>query len=122
ADNCFIVRSHHGVLCVNSVLGEGTSFSIYFKQADYLMKEGSEVTKPVPISQRTVLVVDDTPEIVESLSEILEINGLTTRVAYTGHEAIDIYRSDFDSIDLILVDMAMPGMNGMETFEQLRLI
>jgi signal transduction histidine kinase/CheY-like chemotaxis protein len=117
-----IIRSHGGAMVVESLPGKGTTFHLYFRQAS-IETINKVVTGTVPLTaQHTVLVVDDAPEIVESISEILEINGLNTLSAYNGKEAINLYREDSQIIDLILVDMSMPGMNGAETFEQLRRI
>jgi signal transduction histidine kinase len=117
-----IIRSHGGVMVVESRLGKGTSFHLYFRKAS-LESIDKVITSTIPVlMQYTVLVVDDAPEIGESISEILEINGFNTLTAYTGAEAVNLYRSDAHMIDLILVDMSMPGMNGAETFAQLRQI
>ena len=117
-----VVRAHGGAMWVESVRGMGTSFHLYFKRATMESIERTSTGAIPAVLARTVLVVDDAPEIVESISEILEINGLSTLTAYNGMEALNIYRKDAEQIDLILVDMSMPGMNGAETFEQLRKI
>jgi signal transduction histidine kinase/CheY-like chemotaxis protein len=117
-----IIRSHGGVMVVESQVGKGTSFHLYFRKAS-VESIDKVITSTIPVlMQYTVLVVDDAPEIVESISEILEINGFNTLTAYNGSEAVNLYRTDAHMIDLILVDMSMPGMNGAETFAQLRQI
>jgi signal transduction histidine kinase len=117
-----VVRAHGGAIWIETVRGLGTSFHLYFRRATVESIERTATGAIPAIVARTVLVVDDAPEIVESISEILEINGLSTLAAYNGIEALKIYREESELIDLILVDMSMPGMNGAETFAQLRKI
>ncbi|MDA8123606.1 MAG: response regulator [Deltaproteobacteria bacterium] len=76
------------------------------------------------ISKRlqTVLLIDDEEVIVEVTRDILETMGYRVLTASTGSEAIERYRMDKDRIDMVILDMIMPGMGGEETFEQLKAI
>lgn len=67
---------------------------------------------------RTVLVVDDEPDIRETLAEILEHDGFLVDTAAGGQEALD--RIAAAGYDAVLSDIRMPGMNGMELFRRLR--
>lgn len=67
-----------------------------------------------------ILVVDDDPDILEALSEILEVEGFEIRRARNGREALD--RLDPGRPDLILLDLMMPVMDGWEFAQKLRAI
>jgi CheY-like chemotaxis protein len=65
-----------------------------------------------------VLVVDDDPDILEALSEILEVEGFLVRRARNGQEALD--RLNQEPADLVLLDLMMPVMDGWEFARQMR--
>jgi len=66
--------------------------------------------------------VDDEDVITEVGKEILELLGYRVFIAKSGQEAIEIYKSRSDEIDLVILDMIMPGMGGGETFDVLKSI
>lgn len=65
-----------------------------------------------------ILVVDDNPQMVELIQELVQLAGYETEVAYSGLEGLDKVRDGMP--DLILVDLMMPEMNGWEVYHQLR--
>ena len=73
---------------------------------------GSSSTQSLP--QKTILVVDDDREILDLVSNYLCSLGYTVLVAKSGPEAISAVESHFGPIDLLLVDVGMPGMTGIE--------
>jgi two-component system cell cycle sensor histidine kinase/response regulator CckA len=66
------------------------------------------------LSQKTILVVDDDREILDLVSNYLCSLGYTVLAAKSGPEAINVAESHFGAIDLLLVDVEMPGMIGVE--------
>ena len=70
----------------------------------------------------TILIVDDDGTIVETTCEILKALGYSVLTAFSGEQALEVYRSATDRIDLVLLDLMMPGMRGDETFVQLKAI
>ena len=68
----------------------------------------------------TILLVDDEEVIIEVTRDILEINGYQVLTASTGREAIERYRMDKDHIDMVIMDMMMPGIGGGEILEEMR--
>jgi len=68
----------------------------------------------------TILLIDDEKMILDVGCELLEELGYTVLSALSGRQAIDIFQKNSDKIDLIIMDMIMPGMNGGETFDRLR--
>lgn len=67
-----------------------------------------------------VLVVDDEAAIREAVCDVLELAGIAAVVATNGHEAIDAYRRYGERVRLVLLDLRMPGMGGVETYHNLR--
>jgi CheY-like chemotaxis protein len=68
----------------------------------------------------TILFVDDEDEVVKVSKALLEVMGYRVLTARSGPEAINIYREHKDSIDIVLLDMIMPGMNGGGVHERLK--
>ena len=70
--------------------------------------------------EETILLVDDADMILDVGKEILEALGYTAFIARSGKEAIEIYENNKEKIDLIILDMIMPGMGGAETYDRLK--
>jgi len=70
----------------------------------------------------TILIVDDDGRIVETTCEILKALGYSVLTACSGEQALDVYRSAKDRIDLIMLDLMMPGMKGDEVYRHLKTI
>lgn len=68
--------------------------------------------------KRTVLIVDDREDMVATLSDILEERGFNTITALDGYQALKCVRESL--IDLALIDIVMPSMNGLETFKEIK--
>ena len=66
----------------------------------------------------SILVVDDNPSMASSLADILEIKGFEVHAAYSGAEAMEILRDH--SVDILLTDVRMPDMNGVELYRATR--
>ena len=113
-----------GDLTVESTLGEGSSFTFSFKAASSLAPIKGNADLPIPVGLRAetgspkVLIVDDVPTNRELLHELLTEVGFDLRVAAGGEEAISIDRTW--QPHLILLDLHMPGIEGLETVRQLR--
>ena len=72
--------------------------------------------------QKLVLVIDDEEPVRDAVSDILDLEGLPVLTAPDGRAGIDLYRQRQADIGLVLLDLSMPGLNGEETFRELRLI
>lgn len=111
-----IVRGHGGFLEVNSQVGQGTKFKIYLPALT--SKEAAKATLPVDEPARgrgeLVLVVDDEPAVRKVLQETLKLHGYQVLTANEGAEALAVYSEQREHIEVVVTDLAMPGMNGLE--------
>ena len=71
---------------------------------------------------RKVLVIDDQAPVREAVEEVLAMVGIVVLAAEDGHMGIHMYQERKDEIDLVLLDLSMPGLSGQETLRQLRQI
>ncbi len=127
-----IVESHQGHITVQSVKGEGTTFYISLPAMDgkaMTDKEWNSATgrEPEENSSRSggqggfrLLVVDDEPMLREILKDGLESMGYFVEAADTGMEALRILQQDPGRFDLVILDMNMPGWDGLDTLNRLR--
>ncbi|MDX2455748.1 response regulator [Desulfosarcina sp.] len=76
----------------------------------------------IKFGKGTILVVDDEDMVLEIGTEMIGKMGYQTRSARNGDEAISLYRKSADDIDLVVLDLIMPGASGSETFDMLRQI
>ncbi len=111
------IQDHEGTILVESGKGQGTTFTIYLPAS----KE-SEVPKPLlEESELTgkgkILIVDDEPLQREITHEILAHLGYEVVTAESGRHALDYLENN--TVDLVLLDMLMPGMDGLETFQEI---
>ncbi len=108
-----IVTSHDGFIQCKSEPGRGTTFQIFLPATEQSEKRsfGEEEDKLVGGTE-TVLVVDDEPEIRNLTREVLESGGYSVIHAGSGEEALDIFRKQSAAIDLVVLDLSMPGMGG----------
>jgi len=116
-----IVRGHHGALRVYSEVGHGTTFRIVLP-----LSASSPVRTTSPEGawhgSGRVLVVDDDPMVRTVARRLLESFGLTVEDVAAGPAAVDRLRADPSSIDLVLLDLTMPEMNGPELLTELRAV
>jgi len=117
-----IVKNHGGIITVYSEKGHGTTFGIYLPASEKAVPEEKPSIIDVLRGHETILLVDDEVMIIDVGRDILQALGYTVITAKNGEDAIEIYRGKKDTIDLVILDMIMPGMGGAETFEVLQTI
>jgi PAS domain S-box-containing protein len=119
-----IIKSHGGYINVYSEKEKGTVFTIYLPASEKTVpaEEAESLTAPIVKGSGTILLIDDEKMILDVGIELLEELGYTVKSAMSGQEAIDIFEKEQDQIDLIIMDMIMPGMGGGETFDRLKAV
>jgi signal transduction histidine kinase/CheY-like chemotaxis protein len=113
-----IVKAHGGHITCHSEPGAGTTFSVYFPVAEEAReaKDGL-MEKSDHTGNETILIVDDEEMIRKFAGEMLEIIGYTVITAENGLKALEIYSQQAETIDLVILDLNMPIMNGVECLE-----
>jgi two-component system cell cycle sensor histidine kinase/response regulator CckA len=117
-----IVRGHHGVLKIHSVLGRGTKFRVLFPSSAKIIERPAAPPQIDPNwrSQETVLIADDEKVVREFAGAVLENAGIKVLTAADGEVALELYREHADEIAAVLLDMTMPKLSGEETLRAMR--
>ncbi|HEY5766188.1 MAG TPA: PAS domain S-box protein [Candidatus Deferrimicrobiaceae bacterium] len=117
-----IVKQHAGWINLESRKGRGSTFRVYIPRAvdSGVMKEPAP--EPVPLSRgrETILLADDERMIRDLGKQVLEMQGYTVVTAADGQQAIDRYVHHQDRIDLVILDLTMPHLSGLEVMERIR--
>jgi CheY-like chemotaxis protein len=115
-----IIKSHGGYINVYSEKDRGTTFTIYLPASEKEAVQEKKVTARMIKGTGTILLIDDEKMMLAVGGEMLEELGYRVLSAMSGREAIEVFQKDQDQIDLVIMDMIMPGMGGGETFDRLR--
>jgi CheY-like chemotaxis protein len=105
---------------VYSETGHGTTFTIYLPASEKEVVMEKAVDETVLRGTETILLVDDEKMILDVSKDMLEFLEYRIYIAGSGQEAIAVYREKRNDIDLVILDMIMPGISGGETFDRLR--
>lgn len=118
-----VVQSHGGFINLQSEVGRGTSFSIYFPRTLSRVRTAARQRRQrLPRGREHILVIDDEVSVCEVARDMLGDLGYTITIVHDGKAGVETYRTRQGSIDLVLLDMNMPLMGGKAAFEQLRKI
>ncbi|HEX03939.1 MAG TPA: response regulator, partial [Bacteroidetes bacterium] len=120
-----ILRSHKGMFKVYSELGKGTTIRALLPASDQQVIPDDSKTDQIELNTNasgTVLVVDDDETVRQVAEMMLQGFGYTVRTAVDGMDACELYTREGESIDLVILDMSMPRMDGEETFNELKKI
>jgi two-component system, cell cycle sensor histidine kinase and response regulator CckA len=116
-----IVKQNGGQIFVQSELGLGTTFKIYFPRVDAALQDEQEETEDSSIPAcETILLVEDEDTVRESIADYLKQKGYTVLVANNGAQALALAYQSERTIDLMLTDVIMPQMSGRELADRIR--
>ena len=117
------VQQAGGLILVDTVEGRGTTFSIYLprcpEQPEPAAQDGRPVHRPAR-GQKSVMVVDDEEQVRQMTQRMLERDGYAVMTAADGPSALRQFEENGDTVDLVLLDISMPGMTGDQVLCRLR--
>jgi CheY-like chemotaxis protein len=118
-----IVINHDGSITMESEADIGTTFQVFLpaiEETTVLVTETAP--KQLQTGSERILFVDDEEVVVDASVRILQRLGYDVSSAMSGNDALSIFRAHPDSFDLIITDMTMPGLTGIELARELMLI
>jgi len=115
-----IIKKNQGIIEMDSEASFGTTFHIYLPVSKRTPKSRESRSFQFVRGSGVILLVDDEEPVRAIGVRILERLGYRVIPAASGQEAVNFLRETQDSIDLVVLDMVMPGLSGRETFQRLR--
>lgn len=117
------VRDHQGSVTFVSELGRGTEFRLWLPLARAVVRDAENKDVDVPGRGTVhVLIAEDEETVRRTIKAILQALGYQVTLCNDGQDAVDFYRESWRAIDLVIVDMVMPRMGGLEAFLAMRAI
>lgn len=117
-----IIAKHGGAVTVESTPGVGTRFAIYLPRVDNPPEDAPPIEKPIPHGTERILYVDDEPDLVDVVQEILAGLGYRVVGKTSGTEALEAFRAMPHEFDLIITDQTMPDVTGEALTREFRRI
>ncbi len=117
-----IIKGHGGFINVYSEKGHGTTFNIYLPASDRATVRETPVAEAIHRGHETIFLVDDERMILDVTQEMLAGLGYRVLVAPGGAEALEVYRAQHETIDLVILDMIMPGIGGGEVLDGMKAV
>ncbi|MEO7597438.1 MAG: PAS domain S-box protein [Opitutus sp.] len=116
-----IASSHQGFIDVDSTVGAGSTFHVYLPLAgDVTITTPTATSSEFPSGTESLLVVDDETSLRTLLAAAFTRKGYKVSTAATGHEAIELVADTTRELDAVLLDLNMPGTNGVEVLKVIR--
>jgi len=118
-----IVKQHKGSIHVYSEQGTGTTFKVFLPVTEVERREHERMLPAKPRGgAETILVAEDSAEVRALMVTLLERAGYSVMTARNGQEAIDIFKANADTIDMLLLDVIMPGKDGKQVYDEINSI
>jgi PAS domain S-box-containing protein len=115
-----IIKNHSGIITVYSEIGHGTTFNIYLPVINEPAQKREFISTGIVSGSETVLLVDDEEMIIEVVQPLLEKLGYRVLVARSGEHAVKMMNELGEGIDLVILDLIMPGIKGDQAFDLIR--
>jgi CheY-like chemotaxis protein len=117
-----IIKNHGGMITVYSEVGHGTTFNIYLPLSDKDALREVAMAEKLVKGSATILLVDDEALIIDVARAMLERLGYRVVVCMEGREAVKTITDRGAEIDMVILDMIIPGMDGGVIFDRIRQI
>ena len=114
-----IVKQHGGYITVSSTLSEGTTFDLYLPLIDAPRPRAAFEAPETEGGTETILIVEDDGDVRNMVGLILKSQGYATLEAADGDDAVRLYREHREKVDLVILDVVMPGRNGKEVLDEI---
>jgi CheY-like chemotaxis protein len=115
-----IVKNHGGAVTVLSAPDRGTEFKVFLPSADAASVAEDPVAQEAVLGSGRIMVVDDEEDVREVIGSMLRRSGYAVEFAANGREGLDIFRREHANIDLVILDLDMPVMGGLECFRGMK--
>jgi PAS domain S-box-containing protein len=115
-----IIKNHRGAIQVKSAPHQGTTFTILLPASQAPRRVQTQEDTRIIAGQGTILTVDDEPLLRQVAARLLKKLGYQVLEAPSGKRALEIFAQKQGEIDLVLLDLTMPGLSGFQTMERLR--
>ncbi|MBF0396638.1 MAG: response regulator, partial [Desulfobacterales bacterium] len=117
-----IIKNHGGIINVYSEIGKGTTFNLYFPATDIKINTEKKQSGDIKKGLESVLLIDNEEIILDVCSQMLEKLGYQVIKASTPESAINIYEKRWEQINIVILDMIIPGMNVNVMYKSLQKI
>ena len=117
-----IIKNHNGIIDCQSKKGKGSTFSVYLPASYFSAMKDSEEDIVLLKGSETILLVDDESIILEVGRRLLKELGYRVFIARSGKSALKIFSACHDDIDLVILDIVMPEMDGKEIYAKMKQI
>jgi len=118
-----IVRIHHGGLAIDSAPDQGTNIRVLIPALSAATAHLQDIVASSTLApHRAILLIDDDESVREAVADVFDNENWPTVTVSDGASGVNVYRERQKDIELVILDYAMPGMNGRETLQRLRQI
>jgi PAS domain S-box-containing protein len=114
-----VLKNHKGTIFVKSKPNEGTTFTILLPCTDEKVSIREETAITIKKGKGLILVIEDEEMMLDTCKNLCEHLGFEVLKAHNGETGINLFRKMSEKITLVILDMEMPGLNGLETYVEL---
>ena len=117
-----ILQSHQGFIDVESIVGKGTTFSLFLPATTIIFgkQQKESDASELPHGTETILIVEDEELLMAMVRQFLESHGYTVLVASDGEVALKIFARHHKKISLVLSDLGLPKLSGLDIFIKMK--